>query len=83
MRQEEHSQLAAFNAALVSFACVLISLSAGFTSPALPGLQDISGQPLQTAIDALRHLDNGNRMVDKCVAFLGRLVQLLSSLSKS
>lgn len=33
-------------------------------------------------MDALMLLDNGNRMVDKCTAFLGRLNPVLSSLSE-
>jgi hypothetical protein len=44
---------------------------------------DVTSKPLQTAVDALMLLDNGNRMVERCAAFLGRLGRLLSSLSKS
>jgi hypothetical protein len=44
---------------------------------------DITSRPLQPAVDALLQLDNGNRMVEKCAAFLDRLGRLLPSLSIS
>jgi hypothetical protein len=37
---------------------------------------------LDEAIEAIQHLDNGNRMVEKCVSFLAQLKALPGSLGK-
>lgn len=70
-----------FNAALVIFASSLICREAGPISPSLfystAELQVYSGK----AVEALRLLDQGNRMVEKCCAYLEQLVNVLSPLS--
>lgn len=74
-----------FNAALVMSACVLIKQRVDFNGSvlSLPDTLDISGRPLHAAVDALLLLDTGNRMVEKCAAFLNRLSQVLSSIGES
>jgi len=70
-----------FNAALVVFACILVNEKVGSANLSLPESLYVSARPLQAAVDALMLLDNGNRMVEKCAAFLDRMGHVLSSLT--
>jgi hypothetical protein len=72
----------AFNAGLVIFGALLVSSK---ESPHNPGLWDSverSRPYLDLAADALRRLDSGNRVIERCVEYLTQLSLALVALSK-
>jgi hypothetical protein len=62
---------------------MLIAEKGGLTNSPLELPLNSSDRPFEAAVDALMLLDNGNRMIDKCTAFLDRLSYVLSSISGS
>ncbi|GAD97031.1 putative P450 monooxygenase [Paecilomyces variotii No. 5] len=67
-----------FNAALVIVASVIISLRDDQSS-AVMGYNEESDKYLGQAIQSLRNLDSGNRMVARCREYLEQLVRVLES----
>ncbi|RDL35800.1 uncharacterized protein BP5553_06412 [Venustampulla echinocandica] len=67
-----------FNAGLVIFACALVNQTVGFTRDSLSESLATAEHTLQVAVNALLLLDNGNKVVEKCARYLGRLAQFLS-----
>ncbi|OCT49144.1 hypothetical protein CLCR_04559 [Cladophialophora carrionii] len=74
-----------FNAALVLGACVLVQVdqkaSSNDPSMSLPDSTEDMTLHLGMAIEALRHLDNDNRMIARCRDYLEQFVQVVHALA--
>lgn len=74
--------ITAFNAALVIFASSLIYQHPGPALPLLPPAVGQARKSLDEAATALEALDRGNRLVEKCTAYLKKLSCVLDLLSR-
>ena len=73
--------MTAFNAALVIFASSLIYQHPGPALPLLPPAVGQARKSLDEAATALEALDRGNKLVEKCTAYLKKLSRVLDVLS--
>jgi hypothetical protein len=75
----------AFNAALVIFSALLVKhISTRNAARPIPyPLTELSKSFLRQAVDTLMHLDNENRMVEKCAKYTSKLYNILEHLESS
>lgn len=74
----------AFNAALVIFASLMIiSASKEPLNDTSVGIKVNHSRPyIENAIEALRRLDSGNRVIERCVEYLSQLSLILNAMGK-
>jgi hypothetical protein len=74
----------AFNAALVIFASLMIlSASKEALRDTSFGIKVMQSRPyIENAIEGLRRLDSGNRVIERCVEYLAQLSLILSAMGK-
>ncbi|KAJ5279909.1 transcriptional regulatory protein GAL4 [Penicillium angulare] len=68
-----------FNAGLVIFGALLVSSKERQCNPDQWRSIENSRQYLDLAADALRHLDSGNRVIERCVEYLAQLSMMLKA----
>lgn len=71
--------LAAFNAGLVIFGALLVSSKERQHNPDQWRIIEQSRPYLDLAAEALRRLDYGNRVVERCVEYLSQLSMVLKA----
>lgn len=72
----------AFNAGLVIFGALLVSSKESLHNPSQWSVVERSRPYLDLAAEALRHLDSGNRVIERCIEYLTQLSFVLNHLSK-
>ena len=72
-----------FNAALTIFASLLVIHNTDGVAPTISLTPQALKASFEDAVQALKLLDTGNRMVERCARYLGQLAEVLVSLSKS
>lgn len=75
--------LPAFNAGLVIFSSLLVSATESPKSPAAWEFAEKSRPYLNLALDALRHLDSGNSVIERCIEYLSQILALTALGSNS
>lgn len=73
----------AFNAGLVIFGALLVSSKESQLNPDPWRMVKDCRPYLDLAADALRHLDSGNRVIERCVEYLTQLSMILKATGKS
>lgn len=76
------SQELAFNAGLVIFGALLVSSKESIHDPSQWSVVDRARPYLDIAVDALKRLDSGNRVIERCVEYLSQISVVLMALSK-
>lgn len=76
------SQKLAFNAGLVIFGALLVSSKESIHDPSQWSIVDRARPYLDIAVDALKRLDSGNRVIERCVEYLSQISVVLMALSK-
>ncbi|KAL2216905.1 fungal-specific transcription factor domain-containing protein [Thermoascus aurantiacus ATCC 26904] len=71
-----------FNAGLVIFGALLVSSKESLHDPSQWSVVERSRPYLDLAAEALRHLDSGNRVIERCIEYLTQLSFVLNHLSK-
>jgi hypothetical protein len=72
----------AFNAGLVIFGALLVSSKESQYSPDQWRMVEDARPYLDLAADALRHLDSGNLVIERCVEYLAQLSMILNATSE-
>ncbi|KAL1963182.1 hypothetical protein VTN77DRAFT_8615 [Rasamsonia byssochlamydoides] len=72
-----------FNAGLVIFGALLVSSKESPHNPALWDTVERSRPYLDLAVEALRRLDSGNRVIERCVEYLSQLSLALAALTSN
>ncbi|KAH8689695.1 fungal-specific transcription factor domain-containing protein [Talaromyces proteolyticus] len=73
----------AFNAGLVIFGALLVSSRESPKNPTLWEPVERARPYLGLAVDALRRLDSGNRVIERCVEYLSQITMALTALTSN
>ncbi|KAJ9377612.1 transcriptional regulator family: Fungal Specific TF [Paecilomyces variotii] len=72
-----------FNAGLVIFGALLVSSKESIHDPSQWSVVDRARPYLDIAVDALKRLDSGNRVIERCVEYLSQISVVLMALTSN